>query len=534
MEAITKQLLLGTARLGGAVGPEAGEVEALVAQVQPVDPEMRLLLSAGAWAAYGQAGRKPLAAMPLPEPAPEADRPVASPRAARMLEDMLAGEHRDLLPEALERLCTAGLRLPEHLLPKALDCPDEKYRPYIARVLGARGRWLSRFLPEWSWATMAVEAGSETIPADAEEIWDSGPIHLREAVLRQIRRQDPAKAREWLAKSWAGETAENRGRLLGVLRVGLSREDEAFLNTVMTDRAMRVRAQAAELLVRIGGSAWLERICNLADACLSFKPSTAGKIASRLKSLVGKPGSGELDVHVPEDVDAAWKKEGIIAAPPQGVGPRGWWLSRVFGLVPPMHWRERFNLSPAELLSASIPEDWETAVLKGFSEAAMLHEARDWLAPLWDRWMGPAGLRKDERLMGGDPAELLGPMLAGMSPEDSTRRAVQLIREARSMPFWWFRGLEYLPKPWNPEVGRAYLEHVRDRLKKAPKVSNAEIETLDWAAKALPAECFDEALRKWDVPEGDDYALRHWRRQLEKFTEVVLLRQRFVKEMGSA
>ena len=95
-------------------------------------------------------------------------------------------------------------------------------------------------------------------------------------------------------------------------------------------------------------------------------------------------------------------------------------------LPEPIHGQVRFNRAPAEWLSASIPEVWETAGLKGFSEGAMLHEARDWLAPLWDRWMGPAGLRKDERLMGGHPAELLGPMLAGMSPEDSTRRAVQL------------------------------------------------------------------------------------------------------------
>ncbi|HOJ54046.1 MAG TPA: DUF5691 domain-containing protein [Phycisphaerae bacterium] len=533
MEAITKQLLVGTSRLGGAAKLEAGEVEALLAQVQPVDQEMRLLLTAGAWAAYGQAGRKPLAAVPLPEPAPETDRPVVSPRAARILEAMFAGEHRDLLPEALERVCAAGLRLPEHLLPKALDCPDEKYRPYIARVLGARGLWLSRFHPAWAWATMTVEAGSETMPADAEEIWDSGQIRLREAVLRQLRRQDPARGREWLAGSWAGEKAENRGRLLAVLEVGLSGEDEAFLETALTNRALRVRAQAAELLVRISGSAFLQRLCERADACVSFKPATAGKITSRLKSLIGRKSSGELVISVPQDVDAAWKQEGIITAPPQGVGPRAWWLSRIIGLVPPAHWQERFNLSPAELLTATIAEEWETAVLKGLTEAATLHDAREWFGPLWDHWMGAAGLRKDESLIGTDRNEPLGPLLARMDPEDANRRVEQLIREERSTPFSWFRGLECLPRPWTPEVGRAYLAHVRDRLKKAPRVSNVEIQTLDLAARALPPECFDEALREWDVPEGNDYTLQYWRSQLEKFTEVVLIRQRFVKEVGS-
>jgi hypothetical protein len=528
MEAILKQMLLGTSKLGAAA-PPTGEVERLVSQARPPDAETRLLFEAGAWAVFGQAGRKPLAAGPLPEPAPADDKPVPSTRAARLLEEIFS-DYRDLLPETLGRLCDAGLRLPDHLLPVALANSDKEYRPAIARTLGARGLWLSRFNPDWAWATATIATAAEGIPVDAEEIWDSGPIDQREALLRQIRKQDPARAREWLQKSWTGEKADNRERLLAVLETGLSREDEAFLEETLTDRAMRVRAQAASLLVRIDGSAFLGRIDERVDACLEYKAaSPAGKLAARLKSLVGRKNEGELIASPPKDVEPAWKKEGLIPAPPQGVGPRAWWLSHMIALVPPAHWQERFGLDAAELLSTSIDEEWAPAVMTGWTQAALLHGARDWLALLWDHWIAAAKLRSEGRLMGSEPSEFLGPMLARMTPQESTPRIGELIRKRSTAPFPWFKGLEHLPRPWAPDVARAFLEQVRQAAKRASTVSGMEVHTLALAARALPPECFDEALQEWTIPEGDSYDRQFWRREVGRFTEVVLLRQRIVR-----
>jgi hypothetical protein len=335
-----------------------------------------------------------------------------------------------------------------------------------------------------------------------------------------------------LKRSWPSEKAEQRCRLLGVLGTNLSGDDEGFLEEALADRALRVRAEAATLLVRIAGSALRQRICDRVEPCLTYRPTAVGKLSTKLKALVGQRNAGELTAAPPEDVEAAWKKEGIIPAPPQGVGPRAWWLSRMIGLIPPEHWRERFGLGPAELLSTAIAEDWETAVVAGWTQAAMLHEATEWLPALWDRWMSTAGLRGDDRLMGTDPAELLGPMLARMKPEDSTPRIERLIRENRAAPFGWFQALEHLPRPWSPTVSRAYLDHVRRRAKRAAQVANVELQSLALAARAMPPECFEEAVQEWAIPEGDDYLLQCWRREVDRFTEVVRLRQRLTQEIG--
>lgn len=532
MDTILKPMLLGTSKSGAGPAPANGDVEELVARAAPPDAETQLLLAAGAWSVYAQAGYQPVAVEPPPRPAPQQDQPTPSVRAARLLEELFTGPHRDLLPEALTLLHHAGLRLPDELLATALEDRDPLHHPKLAAVLGERGRWLSQFNPAWSWATSSATSPVDVPPEDAEETWDSGTIDQREAILQRIRQQDPAQARAWLKQSWPSEKADHRGRLLAVLTIGLSHEDEPFLEETLGDRAMRVRAQAATLLARLPDSAFLQRTRDVVQPCLTYAPPPTGKLGAKLKALIGHTTPGELTASPPHDVDSAWKKAGIIAPPPQGVGPRAWWLSRMLGLIPPDYWCTHFGLTPAELLACQLAEEWETAVIVGWTQAAVLHVATDWLPALWDRWMGPSGLREDERLVGAHPAELLGPMLAMMSPAEATPRIERLIHEGRVTPFGWLAALEYLAQPWSAEVAQTYLRHVRDRARQAAQVANVELQSLALAARALPPASFDAALAEWSLPEGDDYQLQHWRREVDRFTEIVLLRQRLTKEIS--
>src|SRR5260221_525854 len=89
--------------------------------------ERGLLLAAGAWAVYRQAGQEAEYLPTVRAPAAPETLRTCSPQVAKLLESMFAGEHEELLPEALERMRQASLRLPPSLLPAA-------YAPEIGRA----------------------------------------------------------------------------------------------------------------------------------------------------------------------------------------------------------------------------------------------------------------------------------------------------------------------------------------------------------------------------------------------------------------
>jgi hypothetical protein len=71
--------------------------------------------------------------------------------------------------------------------------------------------------------------------------------------LSELRQREPDAARGLLEAKLAGESAETRLSLLGLLRIGLSDNDASFLESIGTDdRAPKVKALAVSLLARLG------------------------------------------------------------------------------------------------------------------------------------------------------------------------------------------------------------------------------------------------------------------------------------------
>src|SRR6266566_709528 len=121
MDTLVMMALVGIAHRDNKDTGTGTSIDTLTAECSEREMERRLLLTAGAWAIYRQAGKVPGHLPMAPEPAaPEMPHPC-SPAIARLVEDMLAGTHDDLLPEALERMENADLRLPPELLPAALN-----------------------------------------------------------------------------------------------------------------------------------------------------------------------------------------------------------------------------------------------------------------------------------------------------------------------------------------------------------------------------------------------------------------------------
>ncbi|HZQ35799.1 MAG TPA: DUF5691 domain-containing protein [Dehalococcoidia bacterium] len=339
-------------RLSAAGGPLA----ALVNGPEPATPERQALRAAAALGLYRLAGRAAEIAPPWPPPCPAEEAPECSGTAAARLERMLAGEHEALLPEWLRVAGEAGLRAPAWLLPALLDlgANESARREAVAAVAGRRGRWLAERNDAWRWL-------KERDPA---EVWRNGSHAERLEALAALRRRDPAAGRALLRQTWAQERVDDRVRLIGALAVGLSVDDEPFLEPALDDRSPVVRYHAADLLAKLPESRFCARMFERARQYLRFDPGPRASIA----------------VELPETLDAEARRDGLDRATVASVqfGASGDRLHSMIARVPPARWCTLWNAAPDRLIAALrsseprsrqlITDAW-LAATRGFADA---------------------------------------------------------------------------------------------------------------------------------------------------------------------
>ncbi len=306
-------------------------IDTLATQLPADNPERSLLLTAGALAVYHQAGHCAEPAPAIPPLAPAEVLASCSAKAALLLANLLQGQHREVLLEALEHLQQAHLRLPHELLSRVLTYAThyKKLRPVLMSGLGERGRWLSQFNQEWAWVNQYLLQAEKTLPANAEIIWQEGTLQQRSTILRNLREIDPARARDWLAEVWKQEKAESRQAFLWTFEVNLSSEDEPFLESALDDRSANVQSVAVLLLAGIPDSALAQRMRSRADAMLIYT-------------------KGKLIITTPQAVDEHWKRDGLSK---DDMATRAT-LQQILSLVPPSHWEQRFAATPETLIAA--------------------------------------------------------------------------------------------------------------------------------------------------------------------------------------
>ena len=513
MDTLVTMALVGTAQQPDKNIGTGTAIDTLTAGFSGREVERRLLLAAGVWAIYRQAGKAPGHLPTAPEPtAPETLR-TCSPAIARLIEDMLAGTHDDLLPEALERMEKAGLHLPPELLPTALNAQSSQLRTVLAPVLGERGRWLGQFNPAWSWVSRRLPAGGYALPADAEITWQEGTHEQRSEILRRLRASDPAKARQWLEGTWKQEKAQFRADVLGIFSAGLSADDESFLEEALNDRSAKVCETAASLLACIPTSALAARMRGRANEILGYT-------------------KGKLTITPPAAIDKQWQRDGIVARAPQGVGERAWWLMQVMERVPPAHWEERFAAPPAKLIAPVRPKQWEQTLIEGWSHAATRFNDARWILALWDWWY--------QRRYDACPEQLRRDLISLMPQHEAENRVQeQLINYTSSKNAGWEDLLSALPTPWNKEFGDTYLAALRNYLGKIAdeaQISYPWLTSITIATTALPPACFAAALETWILPESSKantrWHIQRWHEQINTFIEALRIRQRLIEEIA--
>ncbi len=561
--------LAGTGRVDVQGAAPANEAETLVVEQAAngvMDKERQLLLRAGAGAVYRQAGHVAMDGETRPELAPAETLPACSPGAARLCSEMFGDGQTHVLPEALDRLRRAGLRLPHALLPAALDYgyQDVSLRSDLAVVAGARARWLARFNPRWEWVEEALIGAAHGVPPDAETLWQEGTLPQRVAVLRRVRGVDPARGREWVEAVWPREKADARKKLVEVLGIGLSADDEPFLEKALDDKGGEVRKAIGALLARLPGSAYEERMVARADALLDDAPSS-GKRSDSHGRLRAEPPAG-----LPRD----WQRDGIdLKSADNRLGDRASWLIGLLSAVPPAHWPRRFGVAPAVLIAAAghasrkgddpSRDDgaWGWTVLEGWARATVAYRDADWAPPLWT-WCSE---HKSSDYAEQARVTQMQVSLTAVLPRDEAERLVGklLAQEAGKDLSDWSGALDGVPRPWSDGFGRAYLARLRDYFdttlpaamrelqEKAAEASRAVgyewsqtvhaawssswSSSMRMAALALPPACFDEALAL-SIPSfttwGRNFNWWQWQSEaFHAFHETIRLRKQVIKEI---
>lgn len=363
--------LMGTDRQTPNLSEVDGALGDLLGQMTSTDAESSLLGAAGAIATYYQAGTVPdEQTISQPNPCDGDQQPYCSALALQLLNTMLNGKYRPVLSEFLVYLNAAGQRVPEELLPTLLNIGRQQshLRDLIQPGIGKRGTWLAQQNPDWAYISSEVDmldADGHVQTARLKERWETGTRATRLALLKELRAIAPDQAREQLSATWTQEKAKDRAAFLGQFLIGLSLEDEAFLESALGDRSKEVRAIAAHMLAHLPESQLCQRMTERATTFLKIQPSSDSII---------------LNVMLPDSPDQSWQKDGIVAEKRHGLGQRGSLLMQLLSAVPLKVWEPYGDANV--LIEAASQHEWKRALLKGWEIAAQRQQNQAWIQAL--------------------------------------------------------------------------------------------------------------------------------------------------------
>ncbi|MFN2562332.1 MAG: DUF5691 domain-containing protein [Jatrophihabitans sp.] len=500
---------VGIAQRPIAVTDLAGPAGAHADVLDP-DPAAAVLDAAALLDVARRAGGLAAAPVALPAPAPADNAPELSRAAGALLRDVLYRRtDRELAAQLLAAAAAAGRIAPAPLLPELLELAtrDGALRASVAALLGERGRWLAGLRTEWLRVADAQAPASED-----PDVWDTGRLPERLAWLTELRRRDPAAARDQLVAGWARETGDDRVQLLGALRSGLGPADELFLEAALDDRKAEVRQRAARLLAALPGSAFAARAAERADTVLRLERSGLRR---------------RITVSLPDPLDAVAQRDGLrTASPYASVGDRAWHLVQIVAAAPLSLWTQSLRADPDTLADLEIDGGFGAEVHAGWRLATQRERDPAWAAALLGtRHPGyrAAFTAPDEQLVGLLP------------PPARVARAIDLLRDPRTSPTTAAAVLA-CPAPWPAALTDALLTHLAAQLRAAepslpgslPQVLGRSIDVTD--AREIPAT-LRELADRFRARTASAPGAGRWPAPLERAADVLDLRHRFFREL---
>ena len=119
--------------------------------------------------------------------------------------------------------------------------------------------------------------------------WKHLPPGERRQALSVLRKNQPAASRDWVLQNTPSLPADERLRVLEILKEGLCLEDQEVLEAFSKDRSSKVQSFVQRMLARLGVSQDLEN--EIAEFADFFDVTT--KLLSRVRKIAAKPLKNE-------------------------------------------------------------------------------------------------------------------------------------------------------------------------------------------------------------------------------------------------
>lgn len=310
------------------------EVASLVYENNTKDKEEKFLQLAALAYNYRQCGIIPAQKEIIMPNAPAEEKEYCNDAATLALKDIISEESIPLLKFWLQH-CYEKQQIAEPgIVPLLLatGVQQKKLQLLIAACCGKRGEWLAGFNPEWNFSSTQTH----------EELWQTGTLEQRKEILKQTRKTDPAKAREWVQQTWSQEDANSKTSFLELLSENTGEDDIPFLESLAAEKSKKVKETAIQLLKQIPGSP----IVSLYEKALIESVTL-----KKEKALLGMVSKMILQFKLPGTFDESIYKTGIDKlSNTKELTDDEYVISQLMQSVPPSFWERHLEASPESVI----------------------------------------------------------------------------------------------------------------------------------------------------------------------------------------
>ncbi len=442
---LVKTAVVGTRRQQLKIVKQDNQLGEVLTRLDTNDKEGCLLSAAGTIYLYQKAGQvTAIDSKKTLETCDLDDLPYCSQISDQHLGMMLSAGDSRALPEWLKLLAEAKKVVSPKYLPEllALGKRNNHLRKDILPVLGKRGIWLAAQNPEWNYVS----------GEDADKIWKNGSLEVRKNLLKELRQFEPEKGRIQLQNILSKEKAQERAILLEALEVGLTIDDEPFLEDALEDKSKLVRDVAARLLAQIPESQLVQRMIE------------------RVRPLLSLDSKG-IEVILPNKCSLEMTQDGIDESKYiPSLGEKASLLLQMLGCIPPSIWSDDWKKTPSELIKIIEDSKWEKLFLEAWATATV--RSKD---IVWAEALLKSSVRLYQKLNHIDNSIVNFLRILSMSQVETLTLEV-LQQSSNTPPFNSaspaFPLLIHTPYIWNEEISQAVITRIKSSIENNNQVNN--------------------------------------------------------------
>ncbi len=294
-------------------------------------------------------------------PSKEISQQACSNKSRQHLATILE-KHPKLIPEFIEGMQANKKCIPPELLPPLFEksLKEETLWSQLENSIGERGKWLLPLNPAWN------KLRSDYNITD----WNIGSKELRLSLLKKSRRTNPVEGLALLQSTWKTDSVKEKAPLLKVLSIGLSINDESFLEECLNYKRKEIRTIARDLLIQLPESQLHQRLQTELVKLVTF--------VKKEETIILSLPEANNKALIRDGIDP--KKKGVSSKAEVNM------LAQMMEIVAPSFWEKHFNASPAQIIKLFANSDRSLFLVNAIIKAVALHQSKEWIQAIVHFW----------------------------------------------------------------------------------------------------------------------------------------------------